>query len=289
MGMLKRRLINWALGVAYPLHPNRIKGLPGLWHMLLRHWLVPSNFSEQFPPVHQALRRPDGLLAIGGDLSVSRLVDSYRHGIYPMCHVGPIKWWAPSERMVLFLEEAHLSKNLRRTLRQRIYRVTFDQAFDDVIRACAQPRPKKLPLTWITPRVIEAYTRLHLQGYAHSVEAWDENNLLVGGLYGVVIGGVFFTESLFARRSDSSKVAFHTLNCHLQKWGFRLNDCKAYSRHHESQGARLIKRSEFMTHLNELRDQIHWSSPWSVDEQLDVSSWKPAGERGKAAAPSGDA
>lgn len=273
---LNPRLINFILGVAYPLHPDRIGHIPGLSKMLLRYWLTRDRRSLDFPAVERALKRPDGLLAIGGPLSTKRLIEAYRNGIYPWCHVGPIKWWAPSERMVLFPEESHLTKTLRYTLRKRIYRVTFDQAFGEVIRACAEPRPKKLPLTWISSEIIEAYVRLHSEGYAHSVEVWDGNDALVGGLYGVAIGGVFFTESLFTRKSDASKAAFVTLNCHLQNWGFRLNDCKAYSDYLASYGARLIKRSEFMRYLAEFRDQVQGSSAWAVDESLDVASWNPA-------------
>jgi len=269
------RLVNLTLGLAYPFHPRRIRDLPGLWYMVLRYSLVPNSRNHELAPVESALKRPDGLLAVGGPLSTGRLLAAYRNGIYPWCHVGPIKWWARSERMVLFLNEAHLSRTLRRTIRVGTYRITFDCAFPQVIRACAEPRPGKLPLTWISPKIMDAYTQLQAAGHAHSAEAWDSEGQLVGGLYGVAIGGIFFTESLFARKADASKVAFATLNRHLQAWGFRLNDCKAYTEHHASQGARLIKRSDFMRHLAELRDLPGPSSPWCVDDTLDVASWTP--------------
>jgi len=273
---IQPELVNRALGLIYPLHPRRIRDIPGLWSMMIRHYLGGRTPSAQFPPVDRAMNRPDGLIAIGGPLTTERLMAAYRNGIYPWCHISPMKWWAPSERMVLFPEDAHISKSLRKTLRNGPFRVTFDSAFGQVIRACALPRPGKLPLTWITPQIIEQYTRLHSEGYAHSVEVWNENGTLVGGEYGVAIGGVFFAESAFSFQREASKVAFVTLVSHLHNWDFKLYDYKRYSVHSASQGGRLIKRAEFMDHLSRLRDQSHPPSPWVVDDALDVASWKPA-------------
>jgi leucyl/phenylalanyl-tRNA--protein transferase len=243
--------------------------------MMIGHYMTGGHYRGSFLPVEKAFKHPDGLLSIGGPLSTSRLIYAYYNGIYPWCHISPIKWWAPRERMVLFLNETHLAKNLRKLIRRRTYRVTFDLAFREVIQACAEVRPKKLPLTWISPQIIEAYIRLHLAGYAHSVEVWDANDNLVGGLYGVAIGGIFYSESQFTRKTGASKVGDATLNCHLQKWGFELNDSKRYSEFLAATGSRFIKRAEFMRHLNKLRDRPNRQHPWVVDESLDVASWNP--------------
>jgi leucyl/phenylalanyl-tRNA--protein transferase len=270
------KLVNFILGILYPFHPSRINSIPAIICMTLKYWIDTRRSEDRFPNLEKPFKRPAGLVAIGGSLSTERLILAYRNGIYPWCHVGPVKWWAPSERMVLFLEESHISKNLRRTIKQSKFKITFDKAFNEVILACAEPRPKKLPLTWISAGIIDAYMSLYLQGYAHSVEAWDSEGNLAGGLFGVALGGVFFTESLFARKSDASKVAFVTLNCHLQRWGFKINDCKAYTEHHSSLGAKLIKRKEFMKIIEEVRDKKIFLSSWKVDESLDIASWDPS-------------
>ena len=182
--------------------------------------------SEPFPDVEQAETEPDGLLAVGGDLSPQRLINAYRRGIFPWYGVGqPILWWAPDPRLVLFPGQLRVSRSLRKTLRKRLLTATLDRAFEAVIRACATtPRPGA-PGTWLVQDMIHAYCRLHRQGLAHSVEVWADGEL-AGGLYGVSLGRVFFGESMFSRRDDASKVALVHLVSRLSDWGYRLIDCQ---------------------------------------------------------------
>jgi len=201
-----------------------------------------------FPPAEQA--SPEGLLAAGGDLRPERLLEAYRHGIFPWYSDDqPILWWSPDPRTVLFPDKLHISRSLKRSLRPGIFKVTFDTCFRDVMRHCAGPRPQYPDGgTWITEEMLAAYTRLHEQGYAHSVEAWQEGEL-VGGLYGVAIGGAFFAESMFAHVPDASKVALVALVRQLQAWEFRLMDCQQSSPHVMRFGAEEIPRREFLDHL----------------------------------------
>lgn len=206
----------------------------------------------QLPP---RLQFPDprladhsGLLAVGGDLSIERLMLAYRTGIFPWYGPGqPILWWSPDPRMCLDVGDLHVGRSLRKRIRQAPYAITYDTAFQDVVIACAQvPRPGQ-DGTWITTEMIDAYCELHGAGHAHSVEAWDENGELVGGLYGVAVGRMFYGESMFARASDASKIAFVHLVEDLQQWGFELVDCQMHTPHLERFGARLLPRDEFLT------------------------------------------
>lgn len=207
-------------------------------------WIDPDVAEVVFPDVELAMREPDGLLAVGADLSVRTLLHAYRRGIFPWYGPGqPIIWWAPDPRLVLFPDELRVSRSLARTIRQGKFSVTLDTAFRAVVDACAAPRPSQSG-TWITPQMATAYTDLHAAGYAHSVECWDRGEL-AGGLYGVAIGRVFFGESMFTRVSDASKVAFVTLVRQLQRRGYRLIDCQVYTSHLASLGARTIPRREF--------------------------------------------
>jgi leucyl/phenylalanyl-tRNA--protein transferase len=202
-----------------------------------------------FPP--PALAREDGLLAVGGDLSVPRLLLAYQHGIFPWYSPGePILWWSPDPRLVLFPAEFHLAKRLARTIRQQIFSITFDTAFAQVIKACGQTRRKEGQGTWLDEEMIRAYCELHDQGYAHSVECW-QNGELVGGLYGVALGAVFFGESMFSLVPDSSKVALAGLVERLQDWDFELIDCQVGTGHLQRLGAREISGAEFSTRLAE--------------------------------------
>lgn len=204
----------------------------------------------RFPPVEQAT--PEGLLAIGGDLRPERLLEAYRHGIFPWYSDDqPILWWSPDPRAVLFPEKLHVSRSLKRSLRPGVFSVTFDRRFREIMEQCAGPRPQYPEGgTWITPAMIEAYTRLHDLGYAHSVETWQDNNL-VGGLYGVALGGAFFAESMFTLVDDASKVALVRLVRQLQAWGFRLVDCQQSSPHVKRFGAEDIPRRDFIALLSE--------------------------------------
>lgn len=200
-----------------------------------------------FPP--PALAREDGLLAMGGDLSVPRLLLAYQHGIFPWYSPGePILWWSPNPRLVLFPAEFHLAKRLARTIRQQVFSLTFDTAFAQVIRACGQTRRKEGQGTWLDEDMIRAYCALHDQGYAHSVECW-QNGELVGGLYGVALGAAFFGESMFSLVPDSSKVALAGLVERLKGWDFELIDCQVGTGHLQRLGAREISGAEFSTRL----------------------------------------
>jgi leucyl/phenylalanyl-tRNA--protein transferase len=183
-------------------------------------WLDPEINS--FPPVEQALDEPNGLLAAGGDLSANRLIEAYRRGIFPWYESPqPILWWSPSPRMVLFPDRVHVSRSLQKRLKRQEYQLSFDRAFEQVINNCSRVERAGQDDTWIGGEMIAAYQQLHELGYAHSVEAWYEGEL-VGGLYGIAIGRVFFGESMFSLRSDASKVAFVHLARHLQDWDVAL-------------------------------------------------------------------
>jgi len=207
------------------------------------YW-IDSDDNAVFPPVELALTEPDGLLAFGANLSVPRLLEAYELGIFPWYSEGqPIMWWSPNPRAVLFPEQLKISRSLAKTLRKGIFNVTFDTAFEAVIHACSQPRESQAE-TWITDEMLAAYCQLHEAGHAHSVECWCDGEL-VGGLYGVAIGRVFFGESMFARRSDASKVAIVTLTKQLIEWGFQLIDCQVQSDHLDSLGATSLPREKF--------------------------------------------
>lgn len=213
-----------------------------------------------FPPLSKAMREPNGLLAAGGDLSPERLIQAYRHGCFPWFEAGqPILWWSPDPRTVLLPAEVHVSRSLRKVLRQGRFRVTFDQDFAAVIAECAGPR-NYTDGTWITDDMQRAYLALHEQGHAHSVEVWD-GDALVGGLYGLAMGRLFFGESMFSRADNASKVGFVTLVEHLQQAGFVLIDCQMPTDHLHSLGARSIPREVFAGYLSQYLDQPN-SATW---------------------------
>ncbi|WAG81526.1 leucyl/phenylalanyl-tRNA--protein transferase [Metapseudomonas furukawaii] len=215
-------------------------------------WL--QRDSLDFPPLGRALREPNGLLAAGGDLSPERLIRAYRHGCFPWYQDGqPILWWSPDPRTVLLPQEIHISRSLAKLLRQARFRVTFDQAFAEVIQGCAGPR-NYTDGTWITSPMQAAYIELHERGVAHSVEVWKDDEL-VGGLYGLAIGRIFFGESMFSRADNASKVGFATLVRHLHDWGFVLIDCQMPTQHLQSFGARPISREKFARYLQLYLDQ----------------------------------
>lgn len=212
-------------------------------------WLDPRDESGAFPHPTLALTEPNGLLAIGGNLAPRRLLAAYRLGIFPWYSTGqPVLWWTPNPRAVLFPGELHVPRSLAKRLRRGDYQVTADTAFAAVVDACAEPRSDQ-DGTWITGEMQAAYCELYRRGYAHSVESWYDGEL-VGGLYGVALGGVFFGESMFTRRSDASKVAFVRLVRQLAAWGFGLIDCQMYSHHLARFGAVEIPRARFMALLD---------------------------------------
>jgi len=200
-----------------------------------------------FPP--SELAEDDGLLAVGGDLSVDRLILGYSMGIFPWYSDGyPILWWSPDPRLILIPQELKVSRSLRQTIKKDIYTITMDKAFEQVISNCADIRRGEDDGTWITSEMKDAYIQLHNAGYAHSVEAWNADEL-AGGLYGVILGRAFFGESMFAKKNDASKVAFVKFAEFLIKRGFELIDCQVTTRHLINFGAREVPRTEFLEML----------------------------------------
>ena len=217
-----------------------------------------SRHSIAFPSPEGALREPNGLLALGGDLSPARLLMAYQRGIFPWFSPGdPILWWSPDPRAVLWPESLHISRSMKRFHKRSPYRVTMNYAFGQVIEGCASDREEG---TWITRGVVEAYHRLHELGHAHSIEVWREDEL-VGGMYGVAQGTLFCGESMFSRADNASKFGFATLTRQLQAWGFVLIDCQMPNDHLHSLGARAIPRSDFAEFLRKHLDQRS-SGPW---------------------------
>lgn len=230
-------------------------------------WLDPDDDEQRFPHPEQALREPDGLLAVGGSLSPARLLAAYRRGIFPWYSSGqPILWWSPDPRTVLFPQNIRVSRSLRKTLRKGLFAITMDSAFATVIRRCGEPRPDA-PGTWITPEMVEAYCRLHRLGHAHSVETWYQGEL-VGGLYGVAIGRIFYGESMFSRMSDASKVALVALTAQLEQWQFAVIDCQMHTTHMISLGAEDIPRRIFTDYLGRYCPLPGKPGPWSFDRGL---------------------
>lgn len=223
--------------------------------------LDPLRADQDFPPLEQALDEPNGLIAVGGCLSPRRIVNAYRAGIFPWFNPGePILWWSPDPRSVLFPEHLYVSRSLTKTLRKQRFEIRFDSAFADVIEACSTPRHAQGG-TWITQDMKGAYCQLHALGIAHSFEAWQHGQL-VGGLYGIGIGRVFFGESMFHRVTDASKVAFVALVAQLSAWGYQLIDCQVSSEHLFSLGAKEIPRQQFAELLQLLCPQSPSPAAW---------------------------
>lgn len=223
--------------------------------------LDPDNPKEAFPPLHTALTEPDGLLAAGGCLSVTRLINAYQNGIFPWFNPDePILWWSPNPRLVLQPTALKVSRSLAKSIRKQHFRLTVDTAFSKVIEACAAPRDYATG-TWITDDMIDAYNHLHQAGIAHSAEAWL-NDELVGGLYGVAIGQIFFGESMFHTETNASKVVFVQLVRKLEQWGYRLIDCQVRSEHLVSLGASEISREEFLIQLEHYRKKTPSFDAW---------------------------
>jgi leucyl/phenylalanyl-tRNA--protein transferase len=213
-------------------------------------WLSPQDAPDCFPPTEQALDDPPGLLAAGGDLSSERLLAAYRRGIFPWYSPGqPVLWWAPDPRAVLFPEEFRCTRSLAKTIRNAGFTVEVDRDFAGVIDSCAAPRAHSLG-TWITAEMRNAYLQLHRLSYAHSIESY-RNGVLVGGLYGVRLGSIFFGESMFSRERDASKVALAHLVELSRRNAIAVIDCQLTSRHLESLGSRTIARGQFQSLLRE--------------------------------------
>ena len=226
--------------------------------------LLTSDLS--FPPLDKALIEPNGLLAAGGDLSPERLLAAYCQGVFPWFNEDdPILWWSPDPRMVLFPNELKVSRSLNKTLRKRNYKICVDKDFFQVMQACAEPR-KGQSGTWIHPEMVAAYVALHELGLAHSVEMWRDDTL-VGGLYGIAIGKIFFGESMFSRETDASKIAFVHLVRQLSSWEFGMIDCQMKTSHLASFGAREIRRKEFSQKLDRLVISPVQAGKWQFGDE----------------------
>lgn len=239
-------------------------------------WLNPRT--TEFPDVDLALEDPNGLLAVGGDLSPERLLAAYHKGIFPWFNPGePILWWCPNPRTIFFPAQFKPSKSLAKIIRKGTYRVTFDTCFSAVMHACAAPRTYS-DSTWISNAIIAGYSALHERGYAHSVEVWRDNEL-VGGLYGIALGKVFFGESMFSRADNASKVGFAHLTAQLTQWDFQLIDCQVANDHLFSLGAVEISRKDFQQYLINFAHQpsivdvpwSHFNPPLPIREPHDAN------------------
>lgn len=241
--------------------------------MLKLTWL---DDSLQFPDPATALRVPDGLLAAGGDLSRQRLLTAYRSGIFPWYGPGePILWWSPSRRMVLLPGGLHVSRSLRKTLRKGRFTIRYDHDFAAVVRACAAPRAGQQG-TWIVPEMQAAYQTLHEEGWAHSVECW-QGDQLVGGVYGVQLGRMFFGESMFSRQTDASKVALVYLCARLQQVGVQLVDCQMETPHLYSMGAQPMQREAFLLRLKHEVEQTAENDRWLLPPPDIPADWPGKG------------
>jgi leucyl/phenylalanyl-tRNA--protein transferase len=226
-----------------------------------------ADSADPFPPGSSALASPSGLLAWGGDLQPERLLTAYRSGIFPWYSEGqPILWWSPAPRCVIYPDAVHISRRLRRRLKQGLFTITSDQAFEEVIEACSGPR-RDQDGTWITPEMLKAYVHLHELGVAHSVEVHMDGEL-AGGIYGLALGRMFFGESMFSKRDDASKIALVALCHQLQQWGFSLLDCQVSNPHLLSMGAQEVSRETFEGYLSTASDQDQWRQEFN-----DTNHW----------------
>jgi leucyl/phenylalanyl-tRNA--protein transferase len=258
-------VLHFALSIAYALNPIRIHKVFWIALLALRDrwgYRIVTNNSWNQSPIDAA----GGLVLLSSDLRVETVIAAYSRGIFPQCHIGPMKWWSPPRRMMLQPCSLKIEKDVRRLLKGRHFDISFDRDFRGVMEACAAPRAGKLGLTWISSVMIDAFVRLHHAGYAHSVEVY-ENGQLVGGLYGVAIGRVFFTESQFSFRRNASKAALAALNAHLLAWGFIYNDGKVYSSHLERCGFELKQRGDLEEALR-LAPPAGLSANWKYSHDL---------------------
>ena len=227
-------------------------------------WLDPDDDSDPFPAIELALKDPDGLLAAGGSLRPERLLNAYRSGIFPWFENDqPILWWSPDPRLVINPSELHISRSLNKFIKKQHYHCTIDTAFKRVISECSAPREQQ-DGSWITNSMIDAYQALFRLGHAHSVEVWLDDEL-IGGLYGVCIGQVFFGESMFSRKSNASKVGFAFICRQLSAWGCQIVDCQVHSDHLESLGAATISRDSFISRLEQYCPLPLSNNAWSIE------------------------
>ena len=263
----------WTLGIAWALMPKRIGGVPGLAKLCFEELLAPDY---ALPEPERALENPPGLAGIVHDFSLPTLLAAYRRGLYPWAHIGPLKWWSPPQRSMLFFKDFHLSNNLRRLMRQDRYTVTFDRDFEAVIAACAGRRQGRWHLTWITPRIMRAYAEAYDAGHVHTYEVWNKAGELVAGGYGIATGGAFSGESQFAHEPNTSKLGLAMLNWHLAKWGFHFFDGKLIGPLWQSLGCREVPRQDYLARLAKATRAPGKMGRWQAETDLaTVSNWRP--------------
>ncbi len=261
------------LGTAWTLKPHRARTLAPL----ARHWLTDLFGGAGALPASDAAPANTELAGIARDLSVPTLMEGYRRGLFPHGHVGPAKWLSPVMRGVLELHAFRISSRLRSMMRQGRYRITLDQDFENVIKGCAGRRPGQWQLTWITPRIMHSYAKLHDAGHAHSFEVWNDRGELAAGGYGVAVGRTFVIESQFFRESNASKIGFSVLAWHLANWGFVLADNKWLTPTTAQMGFREIPRAEYLRRLSALADDPLRSGRWEAEaDSKSVADWRPA-------------
>jgi len=273
----------WAIGAAWALRPKRIPELPEHFRLLVRDLVAPSR---ELPDAAHVAR--SGLAGIVHDLSPSTLMEAYSRGLYPFAHIGPLKWRSPPQRTLLFFDQFHISKNLRRSLRQGRYSVTFDRDIEAVLKACGTGR--KFGVTWISPRIMRAFAEAHDAGLVHSFEVWNARGELAGGGYGLALGGSFTTESQFSRERDTSKLGFAFLNFHLARWGFAFNDGKVTSPTLRDMGFRDVPRSEYLERLSAAVLLPGRPGRWATEaDAREVADWRPQQPRMVSSTPGSSA
>lgn len=266
-----RVMARWALGLAWALMPARIAGVPDMLRAVGRDLLRRTHGLPD-----PATAPASGIAGIARDLSVATLREAYARGLYPLAHCGPVKWHSPPRRSLLFFDELHIAKRLRRQMRQGRYRVTFDRDVEAVLKACAGSRDGRLPLTWVTPKVMHAYAAAFDAGLVHSFEVWNGRGELAGGGYGVALGGAFSGESLFSREPNTSKIGFIVLNWHLSRWGFAFHDGKLPSPTTRAMGFRQIPRGDYLARLAAALRRPGRPGRWTVEaDAREVAEWRP--------------
>lgn len=272
---LRDRGTQLALGVLYDIKPPRLKQVPAM----AARWLDYRRASAEkraVPPLTNTPLGKDGFLGFSDNMRVNTLRQAYAQGAFPMTHFGPVRWYRPETRAVLKISDFKPRSELKRKLRKQLFRVTFDEAPVEVMKACAEPRPGQWPLTWMTPDVMDAYLALHSAGSMHSIEVWDENGELGGGLFGTCIGPVFVVESLFHRVSNTSKYGLAVLMAHLQAWGFQYVDYKMMNPHVASLGFSPMSLPDYLSVIKKNAETTAPKTPWQFDATLDLGTWKPA-------------
>lgn len=277
---LGRMAARWGLGILYALQPQRIWSVP---HLLLWTALDLFRGGTEIPDQNRTRSRPDTFGGVVRRLTPETYLAALRLGFFPWAHCGPLKWWTREKRKVLFFPELHVSRRLRRLLKSRKYRVTFDTAFNEVLIACGAPRAYNWhALTWLTPRYMRLFAELHRQGHAHSFEVWNAAGELVGGGFGVAIGRVFVGESMFSHEPDTSKLGSIVLYAHLRKWGFVLVDARDSTPVLKKAGYREISRAAYEALLREHADAPGHPGPWRASS--DISNHAATSRGGTAAA-----